>query len=90
MSKENDVMTIYTFTKPDTVTISAEKYQELIRKSFGYDALVRVITQGMKLTAGGEPGMSYASESAVIHAVSMLDPEKYDRRLKHLRGDADA
>ena len=85
MSKENDVMTIYTFAKPDTVTISSEKYQELIRKAFGYDALIRVITQGMKLNAGGTLGMTYASESAVIHAVSMLDPEKYDRRVKVLR-----
>ena len=85
MSKENDVMTIYTFSKPDTVTISAEKYQELIRKSFGYDALVRVITQGIKLSVSGDPTMSYSSESAVIHAVSMLDPEKYDRRVKVLR-----
>ena len=90
MSKENDVMTIYTFTKPDTVTISSDKYQELVRKSFGYDALARVITQGMKLAASGDPTLSYQGESAVVSAISMLDPEKFDRRVKSLREDSNA
>lgn len=80
--KENDAMTIYTFAKPDTITISAETYQKLLRKSFNYDALIRVMIQGIEPTTTDDFRLTYNCESNVRTALRMFEPELINRKLE--------
>lgn len=68
---------------PFTITVSAERYQELLRKEIFFDVTVRTILQDASICTYNDLGLTYKDDK-ITGVLNIIAPEMVNTRKNEL------